>query len=649
MEKIPPTQQSTEETPEHEGGMSMPPPVMCFDQPATPPGTKNPPATPPAPPPSTRPTTTTPVPSTPSTTAAPTTSGPTTTTTTATPVVPDPGRVQVLRDLVTMFPRGTTPVRTHFQHWQIMQTAEWRTLMDPAQQWRQTYLVSYEQAMDTCFRILEAITGTPPLPGTGAVNVATYVPASIRARSREEGMVQASGTAGLGGHATLVANFRTAVNAANTVAVIEGHVRSYGHQLWTDERTASRARTTDAQLANSDAAIYTARNAMRDVLRQHTFLSQAANLAELQRLVRCLEDESRGRADINFGAAPANAKRILITGFDPFGDDVTSNPSGIVAANLDGQTLSVGANAVAYLEALSFPVRYDDFDQGMVERIVGPIINDATNNISMVITISLAPDTHYLVTDRFAAHTRRGHEDNGGIVNYADFPQVFDSNGVVRMRDVTLANTPALRTRLAQDTYRFLVQHYGNLGTIPVVPNVDTEAALLAYLNGAIRPFLTTIVRNHFQPQGANGPEFIRSNMNLSGMIADPNRPSNMGVDQSFQSFDGNGAMTQQANNGTPGSGTGGNLPATTAAQVTGAQTPNAADAARAGSGGDYLSNEIYYRVSALRTAHGGNLKNVHIHIPNPTDTRADNGAPFGMARIISEVRGIITVAAQNN
>lgn len=625
----------------------MPPPIMSFDPPATPPGSKQPP-TASGTPPNTGTTTGTTVPTTPSTTATPTTSGPTTTTTTAPAAPLNPGSIQVLRDLVTMFPRGANPVRSHYEHWQMMQTAEWRTLMDPAQQWQQTYLLSYEQAADTCFRILEAITGTPPLPGTGAVNVAPYVPASIRERSREEGMAQASGAPGLGGHATLVANFRTAANAATTVATIEGHVRTYGHRLWTDERTASRARTTDTQLANSDAAIYTARNAMRDVLRQHSLLRQDVNLAELQRLIRCLEDESRGRADVNFGNAPTGSKRILITGFDPFGDNATSNPSGIVAANLDGQTLSVGSNAVAYLEALTFPVRYTDFDQGMVERIVGPIINQADNNVSMVITISLAGGTHNLVTDRFAAHTRRGHPDNGGIVNYAEFPPVFDTNGAVRMSRVTAANTPALRTTLAQDTYRFLVQHYGNLGTIPVVPNVDTEAALLAYLNTSIRPFLTTIVRDHFQPQGANGPEFIESNMNLSGMIADPTRPSNMGVDQSFGAFNANGVQQQQANNGTASPGPG-NPPATTAAQVNAAQTPNPADAARAGSGGDYLSNEIFYRVSALRTAHGGNLKNVHIHIPNPTDTRADNGAPFGMARIISEVRGIITVAAQNN
>lgn len=552
-----------------------------------------------------------------------------------------------------MFPRGANPVRSHFQHWQLMQTAEWRTLMDPAQQWQQTFLLSYEQAADTCLRILEAITGTPPLPGTGAVNVAPYVPASIRARSREEGMAHtriSSSTTVLGSHSTLVTNFRTAANAATTVAAIEGHVRTYAHQLWTDERTASRARTTDTQLDNSDAAIYTARNSMRDILRQHSVLSQDANLTELQRLIRLLEDESRGRADVNFGRAPRGSKRILITGFDPFGARATSNPSGIVAANLDGQTLTVGSNSVAYLEALTFPVRYTDFDQGMVERIVGPIVNDAANEVSMVITISLASGSHHLVTDRFAAHTRYGYGDNGGISNEMRFPLVFTDSGEVDRAQVTAANTPAQRASLAQRTYQFLLQRYGNLGTIPVVPNVDTDAALYAYLNDALRPFLATVVRNHFQPQGTSGPEFIESNMDLARMMGASNRPPNMGVDQSFQSFDGQGVNHQQASNGQTGASLDpDDPPATTSAAVTAATGPNAANAAREGSGGDYLSNEIYYRVSALRTAHGGNLKNVHIHIPNPTDTRADNGNSFGMAQIISEVRSIITVAAQNN
>lgn len=631
MEKIPPTQ-PVQETETLEGGMCMPPPIMSFDPPATPPNTCTTPNSG---------TTTTTAPTTTTPTAVPVNAGPTTTTTTA-PVAPlNPGNIQVLRDLVRMFPRGTAPVRSHFQHWQIMQTAEWRTLMDPAQQWQQTYLVSYEQAMDTCFRILEAITGTPPLPGTGVVNVAPYVPDSIRARSREEGMAQSrtsGGTAILAPHATLVGNFRTAVNAATTVADIETHVRTYARQLWTDERTASRARTTDAQLSGSDAGIYWSRNAMRDVLRQHSVLRLDANLAELQRLIRFLEDESRGRADVNFGNAPAGTKRILITGFDPFGQG-TSNPSGIVAANLDGQTVTYGTNNVAYLEALSFPVRYADFDQGMVERIVGPIINDRANQVSMVITISLAARTNNLVTDRFAAHTRFGHGDNGGIENTIEFPPVFDRNGVLDTAQVAAANTPALRQTLAQQTYQFLVQRYGNLGTVPVVPNVSTAAALTTYLNGSIRPFLATIVRNHFQPQGTGGPEFIETNMNLQGMINDPLRPPNMAVNQRFTDYGSDGVSHSQTGPGL----------ATNTAELNSAASPTTSNAARSGSGGDYLSNEIYYRVSALRSAHGGTLRNVHIHIPNPGDGRADGGGAFTITQIISEVRGIISVAAQNN
>jgi pyrrolidone-carboxylate peptidase len=114
------------------------------------------------------------------------------------------------------------------------------------------------------------------------------------------------------------------------------------------------------------------------------------------------ERASRGFDDVRFPAA-ADAKRVLVTGFDPFHLDVhldQSNPSGLAALSLDGRILAT-ENGPAHVEAAVFPVRFEDFDAGMVEDFIEPHLADG---VDLVVTISMGRDGFDL--ERFPGRRR---------------------------------------------------------------------------------------------------------------------------------------------------------------------------------------------------------------------------------------------------
>lgn len=56
------------------------------------------------------------------------------------------------------------------------------------------------------------------------------------------------------------------------------------------------------------------------------------------------------------------------------------------------------------------------------------------------------------------------------------------------------------------------------------------------------------------------------------------------------------------------------------------------------GSGGDYLSNEIFYRVSLLRNSYNPTLKSGHLHVPKLDDT-------FYIEKVLSETTKLLEYA----
>lgn len=115
----------------------------------------------------------------------------------------------------------------------------------------------------------------------------------------------------------------------------------------------------------------------------------AFDLSEAERtaLLVQLEQSSRGRTELSY--SQGTTKKILVTGFDPFLLDRNidqSNPSGVAAMLLDGKV--VEHNGIkAEINAVMIPVRYEDFDQGLIEEVLAPYY--ATNSVDMIVTISM--------------------------------------------------------------------------------------------------------------------------------------------------------------------------------------------------------------------------------------------------------------------
>ncbi|QSX41315.1 C15 family peptidase [Shewanella cyperi] len=158
----------------------------------------------------------------------------------------------------------------------------------------------------------------------------------------------------------------------------------------------------DVQSGNlDDRPLYWSRLAMRTKLKQE---KPGFNIAPWQRdiLVKAVEKSSRGFSDIHF--ADDVQLKILLTGFDPFFLDRNigqSNPSGLVALMLDGYRFEVNGKK-AQVETVMVPVRFADFDQGIIESLLTPFYRN--NSINMVLTVSMGRDNFDL--ERFPGRNR---------------------------------------------------------------------------------------------------------------------------------------------------------------------------------------------------------------------------------------------------
>jgi len=117
-----------------------------------------------------------------------------------------------------------------------------------------------------------------------------------------------------------------------------------------------------------------------------------------------LELASRNQ-DVRFEAGAEF--NVLVTGFDPFDLDEhidQSNPSGVVALSLDGRVVGAGR---AEIRTMIMPVRFRDFDEGIIEWALTPLLED----IHLLVTVSMGRDAFDL--ERFPGRQRSsGKPDN---------------------------------------------------------------------------------------------------------------------------------------------------------------------------------------------------------------------------------------------
>ncbi|MFF3753808.1 pyroglutamyl peptidase [Streptomyces sp. NPDC002018] len=369
--------------------------------------------------------------------------------------------------------------------------------------------------------------------------------------------------------------FVRSLRHADSYAGAERTVVRQGARLWQRavDRAQGRGPASGDLSRDDDRPLYWARLALTRELRQWEpgfRLSEAARTALLGKLER----SSRGQDSLTFpggrapggkasgGKAPGGkagkdhrgVKRIVVTGFDPFTldrDIRISNPSGATALALDGTVIRT-ADGPARIETAVFPVRWQDFADGTVERALrGPLAQ-----ADLFTTVSQGR-VGRIDVERFNGAWRGGFGDNDNV----------SETGLVPVSD------PASQPQWTVTSLPYAAITAAPTGRFPVYDNTSVTEV----------------------PAGGTAP------------VVRPDGP-------------------------TPGS------------------------AARAGGGGDYLSNEIAYRATLLRDRLGLEIPGGHVHTPvlqfgagntDPaTGTVTDPEFVQNRLDIIAQLRAIITVAA---
>ncbi len=171
--------------------------------------------------------------------------------------------------------------------------------------------------------------------------------------------------------------------------------RLLGEQLWSTEQAGDQI---------DDRPLYWRRLAMQKQLK-----TRNADSAEH------LEFELASRGMLIDPYASDTSYRVLVTGFDPFHLDEhieQGNPSGVVALAHHGRVIKV-AGRKAEVRSMIFPVRYKDFDEFLVERVLATL----PESMDMVITVSMGRtgfDLERFPGRRRSVNTPDNHRQQGG-------------------------------------------------------------------------------------------------------------------------------------------------------------------------------------------------------------------------------------------
>ncbi|WP_198942917.1 pyroglutamyl peptidase [Actinophytocola xanthii] len=347
------------------------------------------------------------------------------------------------------------------------------------------------------------------------------------------------------------AAFTPALCALPNRAVAEVAVAAQGRVLWEAAVARARGALPPGTLpVTDDRPLYWARLQLTRALRQWT-PSFGLSAVERTRLLAVLERSSRGQDSIRY---PSGVRRVLVSGFDPFQLDADirrSNPSGASALALDGALVQTAAGP-ARIETAMFPVLWDPFAQGVVERTFLPWLD----RVDAFTTVSQGRVGRFDV-ERHNGRWRGGFPDN----------ELVSSTGV-----------------------------------IPIPPSVPT-----------VTP----------------PPEFVPTTLPYQEIVATPTGP--------FPVFDNTSVVE---------------IPAGQTEPVTRPAGPTPGSTARAGGGGNYLSNEIAYRTTLLRDALGLDIPGGHLHTPvlqfaeGNTTELTDPVFEANQRAIVDQVRSVLVVVA---
>ncbi|MFJ3875908.1 pyroglutamyl peptidase [Streptomyces sp. NPDC090077] len=189
------------------------------------------------------------------------------------------------------------------------------------------------------------------------------------------------------GFGDFVRRFPAALCSARTPAEAGRLLDSWGQALWQASVRRAQGQRPGGDLApGDDRPLYWARLSMTTALARW----QPAFAVDRAALRTRFEDASRGLTDNAFRAAPG-VRRVFISGFDPFGLDAEirrANPSGSAALQLNGRRVTLADGSPAEIRAVVLPVRYADFDAGIVERAFTPRLAAGPAPADVITTVS---------------------------------------------------------------------------------------------------------------------------------------------------------------------------------------------------------------------------------------------------------------------
>ena len=177
-----------------------------------------------------------------------------------------------------------------------------------------------------------------------------------------------------------------------TTAKRQDVCRDYGRTLWDWAKSKNW---------HDDRLLYWSRLAIAE----HLFdllVTAGALIEERTDCLAVFDSASRGRSQLSW--KPGHF-RMLVSGFDPFLLDENieqSNPSGLSALRLDDQVLKAQNGELIHVRAVIFPVRFQDFDDGVVEALLEPLLR--ADAIDAFISISMGRDAFDL--ERFPGRRR---------------------------------------------------------------------------------------------------------------------------------------------------------------------------------------------------------------------------------------------------
>ena len=251
----------------------------------------------------------------------------------------------------------------------------------------------------------------------------------------------------------LILNLRTSLNQINPTdkTTILALLKEKGAELYTLSK--QRIKIEEEKYYNKDGILYIARLKMQVIIKNHPIiLKNFSSGSDIKDFYDAFEKTSRGldgTSKVDFSIYPSNYKKILISGFDPFNlgdgnlgtdrDGDLSNSSGNISLSLDGFELCSDNDTETIkgiIRSAIFPVRWEDFDNNIVENFFKPYIElpvGDPNRPNMIITFSygvhynnsIQHDFHF---ERFAANWRNNLVDNND-------KYCFFSKGVFKQED----------------------------------------------------------------------------------------------------------------------------------------------------------------------------------------------------------------------